>query len=220
MEHELRRPNKFKALKRLVSVVTISSLAVFAILSGGFLDASKQFVGFLLGHSFYGHAFGFKTILGFVVLNLLVCVIASLLIYFLTGRVADSDKIQDLIKKLSKQSFVRIAWTIFVRAGIEELIFRMLPLTVLYGLFGGSNLWLFVIGSSVTFGVIHKSNFNKGRIIDTLPQMFGGFLYAYIYLAFGLPASILIHSLFNMTILTPFIYSASPQTADLEHQSS
>lgn len=90
-------------------------------------------------------------------------------------------------------------------AAIEELLFRVIGLGLLPTLFPGALRALFWV-QAIVFALIHLGNFKKNRRnpLMVLPQLLGGLLFGYIFLAAGLFAATLVHAVSNMLVLLLF----------------
>lgn len=139
-----------------------------------------------------------KFVAGFIVLKIW----ASVLLFYIAWRIAKKPYVQ---AKKDDTRIVAFVYELAYVATIEELCFRWFPLGVLYPLFGatGAALRIFVVGSSVLFGHIHLDNQKAGHknVIFLLPQTVGGFMYSYLFLAFGLRASLVVHFMFGLILL-------------------
>jgi len=99
----------------------------------------------------------------------------------------------------------------------EEIIFRWFPLAVLYPLWNTSlALWIIIFLSSVVFGLLHVSNQEPGQrnLAFTLPQILGGFVFSYIFLAYGFEGALAIHLLYDVLLFIPMkvMWECAPET--------
>lgn len=138
---------------------------------------------------------------GFVVLNFWIAVLIGLFIRFVLQKKADI--LFEKFEALFKQRPIKFIYNLTAIVVVEEIFFRWVPLGVLYPLWGTDTaLWTLIIGSSLLFGFLHINNQEPGQknFLFTLPQIMGGFVLSYLFLAFGFEAAVVTHFLFNLII--------------------
>jgi len=142
-------------------------------------------------------------IFGVVSIDLIFSGLSIALVIWLVGNVKD-HAITNKFKVLKARAFF---FKFFILVIIEELFARALFLGLLTKIpaFSGKTAFyvLFFIGNA-TWALIHLRNYQREdrKIIRVLPQFLGGIFFTYIYVKYGLFASILTHFASNAVIFS------------------
>ncbi|PIP69304.1 hypothetical protein COW91_00220 [Candidatus Nomurabacteria bacterium CG22_combo_CG10-13_8_21_14_all_32_8] len=168
------------------------------LISGEFQEISKNHTSFVMM---------FLVIFVVVILNIIYSFCLLTLISKILGKSGKHTASETLKERGSKYLF----FSFFAEASAEELVARwffLRLLTKITFLSGTVAFYvLFLIGNSL-WALIHLSNYKKRedrKILRVLPQFIGGIFYTYIFLKYGLLATVLEHVVFNIILLSTYL---------------
>lgn len=116
-----------------------------------------------------------------------------------------SNAIQDRYKRVTEGPYFR---GLFVAVFVEELIFRWFLLGQCANMFklqGPNGFYLLLIFSNVLFAYVHLGNYrdsSERQWPRVLPQFFSGLFFSYVFVRYGLVASVLTHFAANSIIFS------------------
>lgn len=188
----------------LAYIVGIVAYSVWFLIDGGFHKPVTQLVSFFKKTYISPQVFSWEwdTIVGFILLNLWASIGAILLMIIATRR--NPKLFFEKWKQMLSSKPLRLFYRLLAAVAAEEIVFRWFPLAILYPLWGTNiALWIIVALSSVIFGLLHVLNQKPGQrnIAFTLPQILCGFVFSYLFLAYGFEAVLAIHLLFDVLLL-------------------
>ncbi len=185
------------------SIISIVGFSVWFLFSGGFSEPWQQLSSFVGKTEIIPQNLSCGVAVGFVLLDLWLCIGIVFLLALITRK--KPKMFLERWKKLLDLPLLLLFYRLLGGVAAEEIVFRWFPLAVLFPLWGtNSILWVVIIVSSLTFGLPHVFNQEpkNRKIIFVLPQIMGGVILSYIFLAFGLGEAIAIHLLFDVILLT------------------
>ena len=199
-------PSPKKVLGGLFILVYIAGMAVYSVwflITGGFNEPVTQLVSFFRETDISPRVFSWQydVIVGFILLDLWMSIGSVVLIRVVTGK--NPQMFFEKWKPLMSLRPSALLFKLLAGVSAEEIVFRWFPLAVLYPLWNtGLALWILVALSSALFAAIHIYNQEpKDRsIFFTLPQLLIGFVFSYIFLAYGFEAALAIHMLFDILL--------------------
>ncbi|MBI2450572.1 MAG: CPBP family intramembrane metalloprotease [Candidatus Nealsonbacteria bacterium] len=197
--------NKNTAALWLLYVVVLSGFSIWFFLTGGLNEPTSQLISFFKETRVNRQSISLanlNVLIGFVFINYCVSFAAIIFASIIKKR---GPKMQPIDASL-KLPFWLMNFILLGVVTMEEVIFRWLPLGFLLPIFDTrSALWILIIVSSLAFGLVHIGNQKLYRksIIFTLPQMLGGIILCYVFLAFGFLGALLVHFIFNAILFIP-----------------
>lgn len=173
-------------------------------------DVLRDLLTFLLAQPLTGAKPSiYAAISNILLLDFLVSIGCLVIVHIVVGERRAGHALQ---KSAENNGFFKTAFELALLGVAEEIIFRaglfgVLLLIFRYFLNYAISFYIALLFSAGSFALMHLLNFESTedrRAIRVLPQLFGGFFYAYLFSIYGLAASMIAHILFNFICLCLF----------------
>lgn len=186
-EKETSLKQVFGGLFVLGYALFILVFSVWLLVSGGFNEPVMRLLLFFSETNIEPQSWSWSAITGFALLKLCLAIGLMFLLHVVLRK--KPEMFLEKWSKLLDANSLTLSYKVLGDVSAEEIIFRWLPLAVLYPIWGTNfALWTIVILSSVAFAVLHVSNQEPGNRnpIFTLPQFISGLIFSYLFLATAL----------------------------------
>jgi len=198
---------KRKALVGLFFTFYLLAFFIFSIwflIGGGFEEPCLQLYSFLTKTQISSQSLSLEIVIGFTLLIFYLC-LGLILSLFLIFRVTPKIYLKRW-GRFFDLKFPLFFYTLLGKVSAEEIVFRWFPLAVLFPLWNTKlALWIIILSSSTIFGLGHIYNQppRERKVIFVTPQVMGGVILSYVFLAFGFWGTLAVHLVFNTILLFP-----------------
>lgn len=167
-------------------------------------DVLRDLLTFLLAQPLTGNKPSiYAAISNILLLDFLVSIGCLVIVYIVVGKPRADHALKESVEN---NGFFKTAFEWVLVGVAEEIIFRVGLFGVLFLIFRyflsyTISFYIALLFSAGSFALLHLLNFKQAtdrQIIRVLPQLFGGFAYAYLFFIYGLKAAIIAHVLFNL----------------------
>lgn len=201
--------------------VALFAFSIWFLSRGGFNEPWQQLYSFLIETKIKPQGLSRDIIIGFVLLEFYLSigvVLFSSLIFRVTPKIYFEKW-----RKFLDLKFLSLFYNLLGGVSAEEIIFRWFPLVVLFPMWDTKlALWIIIVTSSIIFGLFHIYNQapEDRKMAFVAPQVIGGIILSYIFLAFGFWGALAIHLVFDIILLLPLkvAYNIYPDILKISEQ--